>query len=283
MPSWFIYGATGYGSRITVAMNVNNGKEIGHPCSNYVWDIVSFAENCFQAIGLQYKLYLGEGYNNTARYTSAQSNRFFSEAVEIIDNFEDELIVNGPFIFANPDGNWYYSNITNEPISNNYQSMPFGPIIVSIHGIKKKKFEFPKSSLNYLINTLERGEEPMEIAGKGGYSAVSGWKAFARWMQAYSIPGKGLRHENLKNLSILLLERRRCFVKYWEELSKKLKIEKEIIFANKLSAGYRKVIPFIEKLISEGDSLRLIREFYFAEQKILPIYKSIHNYLKNTR
>ncbi|OLS27790.1 MAG: hypothetical protein HeimC2_09840 [Candidatus Heimdallarchaeota archaeon LC_2] len=282
-PSWFISGVTGLGARFSLSMNVKTGKEIGHPSSNFIWDIISTAENCFSDLGIDWKLYLGQLHSTNARNTSAQSSRKLSSRVVLIDNIDD-IELNGPLIIANPNGEWeyYVENLDDTDIDEN--KLPFGYVILQINSVDENIdiYHFPKSTLQYLIHTLERGEEPMEIIGIGNYSAVSGWKAFARWMQALSLPIEEIKHPNLEKIIQLLHIRRSENSIYWDNLSKNLINIKEKDFAIALSEIYTRVASkFIDNDTHKYYSFTQSKEIYFLEQETLPIYKNINSYLKN--
>jgi hypothetical protein len=278
---WFLYGATGYGSRLTLSMNVKTGKEIGHPSSNYIWDVLSFAENCLSNTGITWRLFIGNGYAGSSRKTSAQTDQKISNRVQLINQWDLKLnLQDGPIVYAHPDGNWYFSDKSEDFAKSNFKEMPFGPVIFQILDVDESDYQFPYLTLKYLLNTLERGEEPMETAGLGNYSAVSGWKAYARWMQAYSIPLRGIKHEYLKNTAELLYEMRKEFVTYWHELHNRLKDNKEKEFALDIAQCYQAVLPILSEIKQDGESINLIRNLYFTEQRTLPIYKKLSNWIK---
>ncbi len=267
LPLWRIYGETGMGARLTIAMNVRSGREIGHPSSNYSWDIVSVAEHCFESLGIQWQLYVNSKYANPAKRTAAQSSRFFSENVHVIDeNKPPEL--KGHILHPHSDGNWIY---TNQYVPNN-NDLPFGDVALLITGITPTNIEFPVNTLKYLFNTLERGEEPMEFPGKGHYAPVSGWKAYARWMQSYVIPLKGIQHPFINNIALLTLERRIANAYYWNKLSNILSDELEIKIATELARRYFDVVRPLQKVV-EQNTYEWVKEAYFTEQKTLPTYK----------
>lgn len=280
-PSWFISGATGLGARFSLAMNIKTGREIGHPSSNFIWDIISTAENCFSEIGVDWKLYLGHLHSNRARSTSAQTNRYISSRVTLFDKIDD-LELTGPLVVADPSGEWKYLDTDLENINIDENDLPFGHVILQINKVAEDIdiFHFPKSTLEYLINTLERGEEPMEIIGKGNYSAVSGWKAFARWMQALSLPVEGIKHSYLDEIIQLLHFRRSENSLYWSMLSNNLKNHKEKLFATSLSEVYHKVTTRFNDL-DTGNLYSISKDIYYLEQETLPIYKNIKSYLKS--
>ncbi len=282
-PSWFISGATGLGARFSLAMNVKTGKEIGHPSSNFIWDIISTSENCFSEIGIDWQLYLGHLHSNRARTTSAQASRKLSSRVTLFDEIDD-LELNGPLVVAYPNGEWRYLQTNSDKIEINENELPFGYVVLQINKVVEDIdiFHFPKSTLQYLINTLERGEEPMEIIGKGNYSAVSGWKAFARWMQAYSLPIEGIKHPYLDKIIQLLHFRRSEISSYWSVLSNNLSKQKEKEFASNLSKVYQKVArKFNEIDYGKSNTYSISKEIYYLEQETLPIYKNINSYLKS--
>ena len=40
-----LFGLTGLGTRFSLAMNTKTAKEIGHPSSHYIWDIVGVVQH----------------------------------------------------------------------------------------------------------------------------------------------------------------------------------------------------------------------------------------------
>ena len=272
---WRIYGETGLGARITLSMNIKRGNDIGHPSSVYIWDLINTAENCFGF--LDWRLILGEGYHTSARTTAAQSSRKLSERIILVS--DDEFRGRGPAIVAHPDGYFkYYEQeflIEKEIID----KMPFGPVILYIDGVMETEINFPRSILGYLIKTFERGEEPMETRGKNNYSAVSGWKAYARWMQSFTIPLPNMQHQFLDKFVLLIDERRRYFSYYWYRLSDILDNEMEKEFALALARRYFDIIAPLSKMVDLRATYDLVKEAYFIEQKALPTYKRIKLYL----
>ncbi|MHA2091389.1 MAG: hypothetical protein ACW98K_11060 [Candidatus Kariarchaeaceae archaeon] len=278
---WFLFGSTGHGARITLAMNVKTGKEIGHPSSNYIWDIISVAEHCFPDAGISYQLTISQEYADSSRLTTAQNKSGLPPQVELTTIHDLPTMIQGPVLYPQGDGKWYYSESAIDTSTINTGYMPFGPVFLQITGTLPQRLKFPYSTLKYLINTFERGEKPMEVAGVGNYSAVSGWKAYARWMQIFSIPLPGVIHTNLQQLSSLLLVRRSNYYQYWKELSQMLNLSQELEFADELANTYESMIPILREIVQTGNQLQLIRSLYFQEQKILPIFKRIHNYLRD--
>lgn len=263
------------GSRISLSMNVKRGNEIGHPSSVYIWDLINTAENCFGF--LDWRLSLGEMYHTSARTTAAQSSRQLSDRITLIS--DDEISGKGPAVLAHPDGYFkYYEKdflIEREIV----EKMPFGPVILHIDGVNYAEIKFPRSMLKYLIKTFERGEEPMETRGKYNYSAVSGWKAYARWMQSYNIPLPDMQHQFLDKFIKLIDERRRYFSYYWYRLSVILENNLEKEFCLALGSRYFDIISPLSKMVDREATYNLIKEAYFIEQKALPTYKRIKLYL----
>lgn len=281
-PNWLISGTLGLGARFSLAMNVKSGREIGHPSSNYIWDIISTSENCFHELGISWQLYINPAYDNSARATAAKQQDHLSDNVKLVETL-DEVETSHPIIYADPSGEWIYSENTPPSTSLKHELMPFGVVAFQINNIKKKQnpYHFPMSTLAYLIKTIERGEEPMEIEGIGHYSAVSGWKAFARWMQAYSIPIKGIKHKYLQKVICLLAIRRNENAKYWFELSNCLekKIERE--FASDLYLVYSTIAEIVTNAaLTNSIKYQDVKEIYYCEQKTLPVYKKIKLFLK---
>lgn len=273
VPVWQVIGTLGIGARFTMAMNVRSNVEIGHTSSSYIWDIVSTATRCFE--NLQWILYVGPGYIGSARSTAAQSERVVPENVEIV---KGKLSIMGPVLYAQVDGDWIYSE--EEIVINNDEGMPFGAVALQITGVKEFSLTFPEKMLQYLIDTLERGEEPMETTGEGNYSAVSGWKAYARWMQSYSIPLRKIIHPYQQTLIKILYERRTHFCFYLSRLAENLK-EKEKEMILELAKYYSGILIPLKSLV-DGNivSYAKIREIYFSEQMTLPTFKLIRNHIK---
>lgn len=282
-PSWLISGSTGMGARFSLAMNVKSGREIGHPSSNYIWDIISTSENCFQELGINWQLFIDQAYDNRARATAAQQQNRISHHITYVESL-DQIEGNIPILYADPSGEWLYSESKPSNLELNHDLMPFGVVAFQIKSIIQDHdpYHFPSSTLSYLIRTLERGEEPMEIEGLGHYSVVSGWKAFARWMQAYSMPIKGIKHSYLKNVINLLAVRRNDNTKYWFELSNSLENKIESDFASELYSVYAKISEKITNTIS-ADIIKYqdIKEIYYIEQESLSVYKRIKSFLKD--
>ncbi|MCY3413907.1 MAG: hypothetical protein INQ03_19855 [Candidatus Heimdallarchaeota archaeon] len=269
-PIWQLYGQTGIGARITLAMNVRTGKDVGHPNSSYIWDIISTVTSTFEF--LDYTLHIGQGYIGS-RNTAAQMKREIPENVRI---FEEEVLLSEPHIIARENGDWEFAE---QSLLHDSDTMPFGPVALVIHGVMQEELYFPTQMFIYLIHTLERGEEPLELPGRGNYSAVSGWKAYARWMQSFSIPIRGIRHEYQETLLQILFERRTMFCVYLENLVEILnEQEKELV--EEIIKRYRAVLPAIMKVINTGLSYNGIKEIYFLEQMALPGNKEIRNYIK---
>ncbi|MCE7733359.1 MAG: hypothetical protein GPJ54_00680 [Candidatus Heimdallarchaeota archaeon] len=281
-PSWLISGSIGVGARFSLAMNVKSGREIGHPSSNYIWDIISTSENCFHELGIDWQLFINQAYDNRARATAASQQNSISDHIRFIETLE-QLQGDIPIIYADPSGEWIYSESKPSNSELKQELMPFGVVAFQIKNIIQNHnlYHFPTSTLSYLIRTLERGEEPMEIEGHGHYSVVSGWKAFARWMQAYSIPIKGIKHNYLNNVIRLLAVRRNENARYWYELSNRLDKKIESDFAFQLYSVYSKISDKITNTIS-ADIIKYpdIKEIYYTEQESLPVYKQIKSYLK---
>lgn len=275
-----LLGIIGIGARFTLAMNVKTGKEIGHPSSTYCWDIISVVQKSFHAFGIDWKIYSSLGYVG-ARTTAAKLDRSVAENVMILDTSSEFLSIRGPVIFPSADGQWHFRSDGLEALENNLEQMPFGMIVIQISMITNHSTKFPYKAMNYIINTIERGEEPMEITGFGNYSAVSGWKAFARWMQTYSVPLRGVRHPYLDNLVDLLLERRFYYAKYWQNLVQNLDSKSEREFSERLGVCYDEVVVILTKIKSEGEDYSIVKQLYFTEQKTQPVLKELKNYMYN--
>ncbi len=279
VPNWQISGVLGIGTRFSLAMNVRTGKEIGHPSSNYIWDLISVAENCFAEFGIEWTLFIGSAYSGQARKTAARSSRTISSNVHLISP-NTTMIIPSPVVYALPNGKWVSSTSSFELNVSDYLKMPFGPVFLHISGYHQQELKFPSSTLGYLEKTLERGEEPMESVGMGDYSCVSGWKAFARWMQSYSLPLRDIKHPHLDNLLDLLRIRRTHFVKYLTFLLDHLTDAKETELISELRTVYDEQVKYINTLHSQNTNFVAVKTLYFIEQRTLPVYKAIGIYLK---
>ncbi|MHA2501855.1 MAG: hypothetical protein ACXAE3_03210 [Candidatus Kariarchaeaceae archaeon] len=269
----YLYGRLGMGARFTLAMNTRTTREIGHPSSHYIWDIVGVIEHCFPDAGLEVTAYVGEGYASRARDTAAQTSREIPPNVQIVNELPD---LEGDIVYVDGSGVWKYTTSSNS-IDVDLSELPFGPVVLVIGQITVQH-ELPKNTLSYLIDTLERGEAPMEIRGTGDYSAVSGWKAFARWMQSFSIPLQGVQHDHLETFPALLLERRGYFAEFLEEIAENQSIRFQEVLAD-LAIRYRAVQQALED--DSKYTLERVRELYFIEQKTLTSYKKLANLLRD--
>ena len=278
-------------------MNTKTGKEIGHPSGHYSWDIVGVVEHCFPDCGIESTLYIGPGYATRARSTAAQSERELPENVMLLPDFSLDPsleLQSSNLIYPDQNGVWHHTSSLSS-IDVDWSVFPFGPILIEIHGFTYKS-GFPASTLQYLINTLERGEEPMEIRGRNNYSTVSGWKAFARWMQSYAIPLPDVQHQQLNYQANLLVERRFHFIEFLMELLPDLNEKETELIAGLQSKYEQAFITLIEEMtensidsfdrfdwetlvIKKSFTLGNIRSCYFAEQKTLTYYKKLSTYL----
>jgi len=259
-------------------MNTKTGKEIGHPSGHYSWDIVGVAEHCFATSGIAATIYVGPGYVTRARSTAAQANRETGKNIIQLDSYEFDQEVTGHLLYADADGTWKYTT-TSKEIDVDWDQLPFGPVVLHIHSITRQQ-GFPAQTLRYLVDTLERGEEPMEIRGRNNYSTVSGWKAFARWMQSYAVPLPNVQHPHLQQIPDLLLERRTHFLTFLQELcdSELLDNQQQPLIEG-LHGKYAQVVNTFEKHLHGDISLTDVRTCYFAEQKTLTYYKKLDTYL----
>lgn len=281
-PSYF-FGRLAHGSRISIAMNVRTNKEIGHPSGEYCWDIVGVFMNCFEDAGINAKMYVGSGYFSRARKTAAQSKRSLSNTIKIIDDPKDVLKIKnqGKLIYPNQNGKWLTVNNPKE-IDFNWDDLPFGPVIIDFIDFEKQ-ITFPKNTFQYIIDTIERGEEPMEIRGHNDYSTISGWKAFARWMHSFAFNQSLSQHDFLSSLPNRLIERRHHFILFLEELlslNSLNDIETELI--SKLKEKYELILNEFKNELHGKIELNNIKTIYFIEQKSLTIYKKISHYLSQS-
>ncbi len=281
-PAYF-FGRLAHGSRISIAMNVRTNKEIGHPSGEYCWDIVGVFMNCFEDTGITAKMYVGSGYFSRARKTAAQSKRSLSNTIKIIDDHKDLLKIKnqGKLIYPNQNGKWLTVNNPKE-IDFNWDDLPFGPVIIDFIDFEKQT-TFPKNTFQYIIDTIERGEEPMEIRGHNDYSTISGWKAFARWMHSFAFNQSLSQHDFLNTLPNRLIERRHHFILFLEELlslNSLNDIETELI--SKLKEKYELILNEFKNELHGKIELNNIKTIYFIEQKSLTIYKKISHYLSQS-
>lgn len=273
----YLFGRTGMGARFSLAMNTKTAREIGHPSSHYIWDIVGVIEHCFGDSGIEVTAYVGPGYVTRARETAAQTSRSLPVNVLELPDYTVESVpeLKGDILYAHDDGSWRHAT-RNSDIIVNSENLPFGPVVLYIGEIKPQT-HFPDKTFQYLIDTIERGEAPMEIRGHGNYSTVSGWKAYARWMQSYSVPLKGVQHDHLQSFHKLLKERRFFFSKFLEELAQELPTTLQTMILD-LKFRYEAVSTELDK--TDTPNLSDIRSIYFTEQKTQVVYKKLMNFLK---
>jgi hypothetical protein len=258
-------------------MNVKRGKYIGHPSSIYTWDIISVIEHCFPDAGIVAEAYLGAGYGTQARSTSAQSSRDIPDNIYLIPSNASPPEITGHLLMAHPEGRWVTTTSTVD-LDGDWDVMPFGPVIIKINEIQPHQWILPRQTMAYLIQTLERGEEPMEVVGKNDLNAVSGWKAFARWMQSFTVPLPDIRHAFISDIPKLLLDRRTHQVDYLQKLAEKV-TDQERDLVLQLSERYQHMISPLRQLVNSEPDLDSVRTAYFAEQTTQSIYKKIDNYL----
>ena len=247
-------------------MNVRTNKEIGHPSGEYCWDIVGVFMNCFEDTGITAKMYVGPGYFSRARKTAAQSKRSLSNTIKIIDDHKDLLKIKnqGKLIYPNQNGKWLTVNNPKE-IDFNWDDLPFGPVIIDFIDFEKQT-TFPNNTFQYIIDTIERGEEPMEIRGHNDYSTISGWKAFARWMHSFAFNQSLSQHDFLNTLPNRLIERRHHFILFLEELlslNSLNDIETELI--SKLKEKYERILNELKNELHRKIELNSIKAIYFTE------------------
>jgi len=272
----YLLGRTGHGARFSLAMNTKTGKEIGHPSGHYSWDVIAVLEHCFPSAGIDATLYIGPGYATRARKTAAQSSRQLPVNVIELSSYDLDRKINGNLLYADESGQWQIANST-DAIEVDWSKLPFGPVIFNIQGMMRQS-GFPAGTMRYLVDTIERGEEPMEIRGRNNYSTVSGWKAYARWMQSFAVPLPDVQHEHLQSYPDLLYERRLGFVRFLEQLKDECEAEQiELIVG--LLQRYRPVVSLLDELRQSNPTMEQIRSVYFAEQKTQTYYKKIDTYL----
>ncbi len=281
----YIAFRSGHWLRISMAMNLKRQLDLGNPVGDTLWDFNGFVTNCFEDMGIQVKIYQSKIRDTSARKTQALGNRAMSSDVILFDRPEEfvESISSaiGKVMMTTTEGT-FVSHLPDN--LEKLFDLPLGPVAIEIVDAVARH-DTPWNSLMYWGWTFERGEEPTEVEGRGGISAVSGWKAYARWMQGYLLrPKPKAIHSDIRLIPHLIKDRMSSARPYLEKL---ITIEEnENIRENYLSfiEVIDEVIPRLDHLIilyeeeAEHSALRKgITEVYFSVQKTLPIFKSFKN------
>jgi len=274
---------SGHWLRVTLAMNLKRQTELGHPSADSLWDYNGMIANCFSDLGIKVRLYQSSKRNTLARRTKARGSRDFYKDIVLFEDMRNPLdLKDKTGLITHPDG--YFTQMSQIDSFEIYDILPLGPIALEILEIEPKH-NIPWDSLMYWGWTFERGEEPTEVIGKGGYSAVSGWKAYARWMQGYLLkPKKKGIHPYLKTLPSILFDRVNSASPYLEKI---IEEESKVPLRENFEAFYE-VIQKVKPLLTELDDLyrnnsshseirKGITSVYFTFQETLPIFKSLKN------
>ena len=275
----------GHWLRISLAFQLPKQVNIGNPISDSFWDFISFKHHCFSDAGINASLYISESRINKAspllKNILAKNNKItrFSN----LSTLQHYIKKNeGYGILTCNTGQFKVIKCGSKvQILSLCEQNACKPVFLCIHSIKVKS-TIPWNSLLYWGWIFERGEEPTEIAIENSYSCVSGWKAYARWIQAYNLPANLNKfHQKLNNLSALLKDRRSVALDYLDYL---IQIQKnsEIAF---VLGNFKKIIlellPHLETLhnsILANYSMNvqdILLKCYFIEQKTRIEFKKI--------
>ncbi len=250
----------------------------------------------FPEMGIGYDLFIGEQRYSRGHKTAANAKYQIDWThVHLIPQPETlttilQDINNDSALVAMPDGTYKIISekktkytISKDLIIESIPDlikMPLGPIVLRINSMNaSNQSDLPWKTLLYWGWTFERGEEPTEIVGNGGFSTVSGWKAYARWMQSYLFDNEKALHPFIKTIPYLLLDRKQTSIEYWRFLADHLEIEMSATIASRFRDIAADSIPLIEALINEyeeGADHRTIREkvsaCYFNDQRTLGVF-----------
>jgi hypothetical protein len=294
---------TGHWLRITVAIETKRQQYLGHPSADTFWDYFSLIKNWKEDIGFDTNFYFSDKRVSLAKETTAKGirtedidpNFIIKDSEDYMKTVRQQLInnsvtllqdVNGKFWVLNKNYNFSDNQLINiddlKSRINAFFDLDLGPIILSIYPTKIKK-NIPWKMLLYLAWTFERGEEPTEIDTLTGISAVSGWKAYARWMQGYLLPIKEKSiHPSLYELPTILIERRTSAMNFLEQ---HLNDNKKSALGQIYTGFYNILQETIEELSKLQDyynqdlAYQLIRnqitKVYFSEQKSLSYFKEL--------
>lgn len=301
---------TGHWLRVSLALQLPRQVNIGHPSGENSWDIIGLANTAFPAMGIEYELYVGEKRYSRGHKTAANAKyRINWDNIHLISNLEDftatvEKIPVHQTIVAIPDGSYKIISTRNggkeikgETVlehANDLFDLPLGPILLVIKSASPPEItDLPWETLLYWGWTFERGEEPTEIEGNGGFSTVSGWKGYARWMQSYLFDNRKAINPFIKTLPYLLLDRKKTSLDHWKYLADHLEIDMSATIASKFAEIAADSIPLLEELIDAYDNdadHRTIRErvaaCYFNDQRTLQVFNQCrkhHNDLQHRK
>lgn len=287
---------TGHWLRISLAMSVKRQEALGHPSADGFWDHIALMNKYYPDAGIDAMLYIGKKRITLAKETSAQGKRIIeSEKIHILsspEGFKEKinqfyhnnaiLILfhkHGVYLLLHKSSN----KLTLEDVNSNltdYYSHDLGPVLIIINNMTPQE-GIPWNSLEYLSWTFERGEEPTEVTGHHGHSAVSGWKAYARWIQGYLLkPKEKSIHSELQYLPELLIDRRTSAIEYLEILAKETRhAQLSQLFTDFVDVAKRTIEELstlhqlYQKQASHQELRSQITKVYFTEQETLPIFK----------
>ncbi len=279
--------------RVSMAMQLPRQINIGHPYGESGWDFLGIANAMLLPLSIDYRLYIGDLRYTRGHVTAANAKYPIDwQRIIIIQNLE-ELIQNidtETSIIAMPDGSYRIISTRDDDLFISKQSLlsvideliqlPLGPVILQINGLSDPiPQELPWDTLQYCGWTFERGEEPTEIEGNQRFSTVSGWKAYARWMQSYQFDNSSAIHPFIKSIPHLLIDRRKAASEYWFTLASQLQIEQSASIAEQFGQIAEDAIPLFETLIDsykDNENHRTIRKnisaCYFNEQRTLHVF-----------
>ncbi len=287
---------TGHWLRISLALQLPRQSNIGHPSGETSWDFLGIVNATFSDLGIDYDLFIGEMRFTRGHKTAANAKydidwnkvhllKSGKELIDLIENLPVQTSIvalpNGTYSIVSDKGTDY--TISKDNLKENVDmllAIPLGPVILKINSISiPEKQTLPWNTLNYLGWTFERGEEPTEIEGLNRFSTVSGWKAYARWMQAYLFDNQKNIHPFIQKIPHLLLDRKQASLEHWKHLADTLEIETSAKIASMFHEIAQDSIPLISELISayeEGASYQSIRKHvadcYFNDQRTLQVF-----------
>ncbi|RMG37583.1 MAG: hypothetical protein D6732_06510 [Methanobacteriota archaeon] len=287
---------TGHWLRISLALQLPRQINIGHPAGENSWDILGIVNTAFSGMGINYDLFIGERRYSRGHKTAANAKyRIDWEHAHLISHIEDlkkaiEGIEDELTLVALPDGSYKVVSERNDAHAiskdkllekmNDLMEMPLGPILLQVNSISPSNhLDLPWNAILYWGWTFERGEEPTEIEGNGGFSTVSGWKAYARWMQSYLFDNRKAIHPFIETIPYLLLDRKKTSIEYWAYLAEKHEIEMSATIASRFREIAEDSLPLIQDLIDAYErqaAHRTIREkvsaCYFNDQRTLEVF-----------
>lgn len=285
----FLAVATGHWLRISLAMNIRTNDQIGHPYGELGWDYFAL-QQAFTNAGLESTLVVATERNNLAKQTAAHDAQIQANVV-LAESFTEfvNLLTGGVVIIGQPSGEYAILSTTalrcptvSSLSAELYEKLPLGYAAFVVHAVHDVPDELPWDTLHYLAWTFERGEEPTEVAGKGHYSTVSGWKAYARWMQAYMLDNPKALHQWIAQLPYVLRDRRASALPYWKTLAQVSQFDRAkelaLLFVQQITNYLQTIDALIQKYehdVSYSEKRKLVTQCYFADQQTLPIFKQI--------